>query len=161
MRRGFFVMAITPESAQIMKLLGMGASELDIPLRFSMFEEVARYFGDDSSARQDILKILSKSAAKDNLEAVWRYVRLQNEKADAIKSLDPADFEDDISDEIKTGYLTIEKMKRVKEDMAKVEKKAKDEPDNSPIVQQATKIERIKKVFNVVEEINSMIETYG
>lgn len=154
-------MAITPESAGIMKLLGMGASELDIPLRYSMFEEVSGYFGSDSAARQHILKILSKSSAKDSLETVWRYVRLQNEKADAIRTLDPADFEDDISDEIKTGYLTLEKMKRVKEDMAKIEKKAKTEPVDSPLVHQATKIEKVRKVFNVVEEINGALEYFN
>lgn len=157
-------MILGVENAEIMKLLGMGASELDIPLRYSMFEEVSKHFGDNPKGRQKILSILSKTPSKDGLEAVWRYVRLHNEKASTIKSLDPSEFEDDISKELKEGALSLASIKRVEEDMAKREKLIKPEEINdadSPVVKEAMKFHEIKKKFDIVKEINGALEYYG
>ncbi|MDE2098522.1 MAG: hypothetical protein KGL39_14810 [Patescibacteria group bacterium] len=160
----------TPENAELMKLMGMGAAELDIPLRYSMFEEVSKYFS-GSDAKQKVLKILAKTNSKDGLEAVWRYVRLENEKKSVIESLDPQDFEDPISDELKEGVLTMERMKQIEDDMARKETKLRDkivasdkeESENrSAMLQKAVTLHQaIKQKFNVVREINQTIEKYG
>ena len=158
-------MAITPESALIMKLLGMGAAELDIPARYSMFEEVASFFGTDSSSRQRILKIIQKNPAKDSLETIWRYVRLENEKKEAIKALDPAEFVDDISDEIKQGYLTIASERKIREDIERREKRLTKQKEindaDSPVVKEAMKVHEVKQKLDIVKEINGALSYFN
>lgn len=163
LKDGYLFMAIiTPESADIAKLLGMGAAEFEIPLRYAMFEEVMRYFSDPHTGNKKILQILGKNPSQDGLETVWHYVRLQNEKAKVIKELDPVNFEDEIADEIKEGALTMANMKRVEEDMARREKKIKEsEHSDDSVVQEATMIKNIRSKFNVVKEINQTLEKYA
>jgi hypothetical protein len=157
-------MATSVENFELMKLLGMGAVELDIPARYSMFEEVSRFFASYPNARQKVLSLLAKGRGKDGLEDVWHYVRLQNEKADAIRSLNPQDFEPEISKELEQGALSLASMKRVEEDMGRREKQIKPEERDdlkNPLVQAAMKFHAIKKTFNVVKELNQTLARYG
>jgi len=161
---------ITPESASIMRLLGMGAHELDIPLRYSMFEEVSAYFADPSTAARKILAVIAKTPSRDALETVWHYVRLQNERREAIRSIDPAEFESPISDELKEGVLTVARMKELEAEMSRREashrdriarKEVGDEKEGSEILQKAvTSHAAIRRKFDLVREINGALEYY-
>lgn len=148
-------MIITIESVQLMNLLGLDARELDIPQRYAMFEEIARYFGDSSLGRYNVLKVITKYSPTrfkdaDKLETVWNYVRLQNERKEAIKALDPSEFEEDIGEAIKQGELPLAGIKRVREDLGKREKNG-DTPD---------RYIKIRDIFEAVEKINQALDTY-
>lgn len=154
-----------------MKILGMSAAELDIPARYSMFEEIASYFGTDKGASRKILNILSKHSPKDGLEAVWRYVRLENEKRDTLKVLNPAEFDDPISEELKAGMLTLASMKKIQEDMDRKEKTQRDKAARSNTEQSkeegkvlqslVEKFQPIRSTLAQVKEINRTLERYG
>ncbi len=184
--RGLFCIMITPESANLARILGMGAAEFDIPLRFSMFEEVANHFNDPKTANIKILRILAKNPSKDSLEAVWRYVRLENEKLEAIKTLNPVEFEDDIAEELKQGALSLASIKRIEEDMAKREATPApiieevnpslvnalqhtekrnvikiQNPDYSTAGLLGTSFNKIRETLETVKNLNQTIEKYG
>jgi len=106
----------TEQSADMMTLLGLAHYDLDNPRKFAMFQDVTKHFGSIPNWREKMLRILSKGYG-DKLDNVWTYVELQNEKARAIQQLDPSQFAEDIEEQIKTGILTQENIKRIKKDI--------------------------------------------
>jgi hypothetical protein len=109
------------EASQIIELLGIASYELDNPKRYSQLQDVAAYFKGDPSLRTRILQILSKGNG-DKLDSVWTFVELHNEKARALQKLDPAQFAEDIEEQIKTGILTQDNLNRIKKDIEIQEK---------------------------------------
>lgn len=131
----------------------MQAAELDMPQRFAMFEEVMNYFGSNTDSTRNILSVINKHPSKDSLQTIWQYVRLEQEKINAIKQLNPQDFAEDIESEIKDGILTLASMNRIKEDVMNKNRK-KPNPDLT------IKSNEILNTFEQVEGINRALELY-
>lgn len=110
------------EGTDLMHLLGVSFIDLDNPARSRKFESVLRYFKDDSSARRQVLKIISRDNRDDKLDAVWTWVQLELERQEALKELDPQDFTDDVQSELKQGYLSQEKIEELKGEMDRLER---------------------------------------
>ena len=161
------------ESAEIMKLLGMGAAEFDMPGRFSKLQEVINYFGTQNKSA--LLRVIMQHPQVDALDAAWRYSRLQSERVNAIREILAAAEEqpiaEDISQELQQGILTMNATKRLREDIGKkrstdirttvFEKEEKEKLETSAMVGNAMPMEKIAHQLNIVEEINGALSYYG
>src|ERR1035441_5145459 len=105
------------DSYDIMNLLSMAPSELDNPKRFAQFEEVNKFFSGHKDTRSKILNVTLRYPSRDKLDTIWSYVRLHREKEALVKKLVPGDFDDEVKKELEQGYLTLEKQKRIREDI--------------------------------------------
>lgn len=166
--------ATIEESSQIMELLGVAPYELDNPRRFSMLQDVAKYFSGRPDLRSRILKITSKHYG-DKLEGVWTFVELENEKLRAIQKLEPSQFTEDIEEQIKTGILTKDNIARIKKDIEIREKDLRKERINAEIQDQQDRetvatmlaepkqidiLTETKKLLSKVEELNKELSFY-
>lgn len=162
------------ESSQIMELLAIAPYELENPRRFSMLQDVAKYFKGRPDLRSRILKITSKHYG-DKLEGLWSFVELENEKQRAIQKLDPSQFEEDIEEQLRTGILTKENIARIKKDIEIREKDLRKERIDSEIREQHDKetvatmlaepksidiLTETKKLLSKVEELNKELSFY-
>jgi len=164
-------------SLEVMRLLDIERDDLENVRKFSQFKSVLDYFKDMSDWRHQMLKLIS-GKKKDNLLRMWSWVQLQREKEDKVKKLDPLLFAEDIEDEIKNNYISVEGLKRAREDVTqRLEEAAKrmadrdmygeKEKEKQQIESQATKsgIEASKlleteKTLSDIKSINNLLKEY-
>jgi hypothetical protein len=104
--------------ADIMSMLSVSGEKLDSPYTFGRVREITEYFSSKRDYKYEVLKVLSSKIAQDDkLQALWSYVQLQKQKHAKLKDFDPNDFENDVVSELNTGYLTLEKKKRISDDI--------------------------------------------
>lgn len=109
----------------IMNLVGADATKLAVPSFFKRVSDIVAYFGSKPDYRYQILKLLSSkpllytefNTKGDKVDSLWTYVQLQNEKAAKLKEFEPKDFGEDVAKEIVSGHLTIDKKKRINQDI--------------------------------------------
>lgn len=166
-------MDLNLDSLELMNLIGMSPRELDIPSRFARFQEVVGYFNQFKNPRSKILNLVFKHPSADKLETLWGYVKLEKEKRDIIHSLDPDEFDAAIKSELERGLLTLDKQKRIRDDIARREVEEKDkekftvrvedikyEKKRDEKLQEANRYQPVKEKLNQLELVNQALESY-
>lgn len=158
-------------ATEVIGLTGMQDYELNNPKRFAQLRDVVSYLSEKKDLRRNVLNILSKSHGTDKLDAVWNYVELQKTKSNIVSKLDPQDFSKDIADEIESGHLTLDSIKRIKRDLVAKKKELENYKSEIQVVQKQfekkitkafdnLKLGQVEGTIKDLEKLNKQIANY-
>lgn len=154
---------------EIIDLLGMSDYEVENPKKYQQLRDVVSHFQADDNRRYSILKILNGKHG-DKLDVLWTYVQLQNEKTRKLQTLNTEDFEPDVAAELTKGYITKDKIKTVKDDIAARKKELQrkqaeesrfDKQVESTVGKALKDLEVTDDTLTEIELINNDLEYYG
>jgi len=159
-------------ATQVIGLLGMKEYEISNPHKYQQLRSIVTYFQTKDNPRFEILKVLSKNPGMDNLTAVWTYVELQTEKQNKLQKLQPDDFQPDIEEQLRKGFMTRDSIKKVQSDLAKrkrelAKQKQRETQEQNKIdkvvgkVFDETKLAEIQDTIYDIENINKQLDFYG